>query len=157
MISTDELTDGRFNMKLDDLKPVRLLIAVDGSPGSIKALRKAMEMVKDSVSYELVLVHVLDLRAFPLLSSEADDARQEQDARTMLEKMLDIVKAEAEDGRTVLLRGHPVQALLDYADTFRPTMMMVGDHGMNAARNALVGSVSSGLTRKAKWPVLVVR
>lgn len=144
-------------MNLDDLKPVRLLVAVDGSPGSIKALHKATEMVKDCISYDLVLVHVLELREFPALISEADNGRQEQNSMAILDEMLDIVKAEEVEGRTVLLRGHPVHALLEYAETFQPSMILVGSRGMGTARSVLIGSVSSSLNRKAKFPVLVVR
>lgn len=144
-------------MSLDDLKTLRLLVAVDGSEGSIKAIAKAAEMARGAVAYDAVLVYVIPVQEFPAMIAEADEDAMIKQGRAILADMQEVAQGHGLEVRTELLRGHPAQRVLDYAQTYQPGMIIVGNRGMNAARSALVGSVSSTISRKAKHPVLVVR
>ncbi|OPY31131.1 MAG: Universal stress protein family protein [Methanomassiliicoccales archaeon PtaU1.Bin124] len=144
-------------MSLDDLKPLKLLVAVDGSQGSVKAIAKAAEMAKEAVAYDIVLVYVVPVKEFPAMIAESDDEAQVRHGKAILDDMLEVANSNGVEARTELLRGHPAQSVLDYASSFQPSMIIVGNRGMNAARSALVGSVSSAISRKARHPVLVVR
>ena len=148
--------DGK-SMSLDDLKPLKLLVAVDGSLGSVKAIGKAAGMAKEASAYDLVLVYVIPVQEFPAMIAEADEQELVKKGKAILDDMLEVANAQGVEARTELLRGHPAQKVLDYAATFQPSMIIVGNRGMNAARSALVGSVSSAISRKARHPVLVVR
>jgi len=144
-------------MSLDDLKTLRLLVAVDGSNGSVKAIGKAAELAKGAVAYDIVLVYVIPVQEFPAMIAEADEETQTKQGRAILADMQEVAQAQGIETRTELLRGHPAQSVLDYAQSYQPGMIIVGNRGMNAARSALVGSVSSTISRKARHPVLVVR
>jgi len=144
-------------MSLDDLKALKLLVAVDGSMGSIKAIQKAADLAKEAIVYDLVIIHVMEVRDYPTLISDAVDDDRDARAKAILSDMLDVAKSNGIEARSTLLKGHPVQAVLDYAEEFRPNMIIVGSRGMNAAKSALIGSVASAISRKAKFPVLVVR
>jgi nucleotide-binding universal stress UspA family protein len=144
-------------MSLDDIRPVRLLVAVDGSQGSVKAIHKAAEMAKEAKAYDLVLVYVVPVREFPAMIAETDEEMQLRQGRGILDDMMEVAQSQGVGARTELLRGHPAQQILDYAANFQPSMIIVGNRGMNAARSALVGSVSSTISRKSRHPVLVVR
>lgn len=142
---------------MDDIKTLRLLVAVDGSIGSRKALIKAAELAKEAVAYEMVLVHVVPLTDSSAMIAEMDEGESVRRGNDILDEM---EKAAAGLGVGVnkkLLRGNPAQAVLDYAQEFGPDMIVVSNRGANAARSALAGSVSSAISRKAKHPVLVVR
>ncbi|QLH75514.1 MAG: universal stress protein [Methanomassiliicoccales archaeon] len=144
-------------MTLDDLKPLKLLVAVDGSMGSVKAVQKAAELAKDAVAHEVVIIHVMEMREFPSLISDAYDESKEARAKAVLDDMTEVANSAGIEVKAVLLKGHPVQSVLDYADIFKPNMILVGSRGMNPAKNVILGSVSSAISKKAKCPVLIVR
>ena len=58
---------------------------------------------------------------------------------------------------TRLLRGDPADEIVAYADTVDADLIVVGSRGHGAVASALLGSVSRGILREARRPVLVVR
>ena len=56
-----------------------------------------------------------------------------------------------------MLRGDPVDEIVAYADTVDADLIVVGSRGHGAVASALLGSVSRGVLREARRPVLVVR
>jgi nucleotide-binding universal stress UspA family protein len=56
-----------------------------------------------------------------------------------------------------ILRGPAPAMILEYADGFRPNMILVGSKGMGHNRSDAVGSVADAVSRRSRWPVLVVR
>jgi nucleotide-binding universal stress UspA family protein len=58
---------------------------------------------------------------------------------------------------TRLLRGEPVDEIVAFADVIDADLIVVGSRGYGAFASALLGSVSRGILREARRPVLVVR
>jgi nucleotide-binding universal stress UspA family protein len=58
---------------------------------------------------------------------------------------------------TRLLRGDPTDEIVAYADTIDADLIVVGSRGHGTLASALLGSVSRGILREARRPVLVVR
>jgi nucleotide-binding universal stress UspA family protein len=58
---------------------------------------------------------------------------------------------------TKLLRGDPVDEIVAYADSLDVDLLVIGSRGHGALASALLGSVSCGVLRESKRPVLVVR
>lgn len=56
----------------------------------------------------------------------------------------------------LLVRGTPVDAILDEATKLRADLIIMGSHGHTAMYRALVGSVSEGVLRATSVPVLIV-
>ncbi|MEE4300614.1 MAG: universal stress protein [Pseudomonadales bacterium] len=56
----------------------------------------------------------------------------------------------------LLIQGATVDVILKEADKLDADMIVVGTHGHGAAYDLIVGSISSGIIRKSKVPVLVV-
>lgn len=144
-------------MSLDDLKVLRLLVAVDGSMGSVKAIQRAAVLAKEAVAYEVIIIHVMESRDQSTLAQDEQEVSREERARVVLDEMMAVSNSTGIEAKAVLLKGHPVQAVLDYAERFKPDMILVGSRGMNASRSALIGSVASAISNRAKNPVLVVR
>lgn len=142
---------------MDDLKALRLLVAVDGSMGSVKAIQRAADLAKEAIAYDIVIIHVMEVREYPGLMPEKEDGSKEARAKAILDEMVKVATSAGIEPKAVLLKGHPVQAVLDYADEFKPNMILVGSRGMNASKSALIGSVASAISNRAKFPVLVVR
>lgn len=58
--------------------------------------------------------------------------------------------------QALLVQGFPVKKILSQAAKIDASMIVVGSHGHGAIYNLLVGSVTEGLLKKSRIPVLVV-
>jgi nucleotide-binding universal stress UspA family protein len=142
---------------LDDIKPIRLLVAVDGSYGSTIALQRAVQLVREVPAYEIVVIYVLEQgSASGTLISETDPEAESR-ARRVLSDATTFMKNEGVEVTTDLLFGSPVVRILEYADRFGPAMLLVGSRGMGHGKVDAVGSVAEAVSRRSRWPVLVVR
>ena len=137
-----------------------ILIAVDGSPASDVAARYGLELAAEHesrVTFALVVpaVDVVPAGGFGLTAALPHEL-SDSDRRP-----LDDALAWAEDAgihaHARLLRGDPVDELVAFADTIDADLIVVGSRGHGALACARLGSVSRGILREARRPVLVVR
>jgi len=140
---------------LDDLRPLRLLVAVDGSAGSLMALNRAAQLSKEVSASEVVVIYVLEPANSGKLTMEDPDA--ERRAGSILEDATTFMRNEGVEVTAAILRGPAPATILEYADGFRPNMILVGSKGMGHNRSDAVGSVADAVSRRSRWPVLVVR
>ncbi|MCX6650931.1 MAG: universal stress protein [Methanomassiliicoccales archaeon] len=138
-------------------KQLRLLVAVDGSVHGEKALRKAALLALSTPSYEIAVVCVVEMREFASLVAEAGTEEMEVQGNKVLQESLEILTSEGVQATAHLLHGPPVAKILEFAETFHPDLIVTGSRGMGAAKGALIGSVSSSLSKKASTSVLIVR
>jgi len=138
-------------------KQLRLLVAVDGSVHGEKALRKAALLALAAPSYEIAVVCVVEVREFASLMAEADTEEMEIKAKKILQDSLEILTSEGVAATAQLLHGPPVTKILEFAESFKPDMIVTGSRGMGAAKGVLIGSVSSSLSKRANTSVLIVR
>jgi nucleotide-binding universal stress UspA family protein len=77
--------------------------------------------------------------------------------RVPLEDAEQVAKRAGVAATTHLLVGDPAREIASYADSEDGDMIVVGSRGQGAIASALLGSVSRGVLREPKRPVLVVR
>jgi nucleotide-binding universal stress UspA family protein len=137
-----------------------ILIAIDGSPSAQEALAFGLELAADqgaTVTFVLVApaVDVLPAGGFGVTVSAPHEA-SERDMQP-----LEVAREQAEvlgvTAYTRLLQGEPADEIVAYADTIDADLIVVGSRGHGAIASALLGSVSRGVLREARRPVLVVR
>ena len=58
---------------------------------------------------------------------------------------------------TALLRGDTIDEIVAFADSHDVDLIVIGSRGHGALASTLLGSVSRGVLRESKRPVLVVR
>lgn len=138
-------------------KELRLLVAVDGSVHSDKALRKTALLAKTSPSYLIAIIYVVEVREYASLMAEVSTEEMEAEGRKVLQEAMEIMTSEGVNATTYLMHGPPVPKILDFAEEFHPDLIVTGSRGMGAAKGALIGSVSSSLSKKASTSVLIVR
>jgi nucleotide-binding universal stress UspA family protein len=139
----------------------RIVVGVDGSPTSRAALRWAVRQAKftdgtvDAVmAWEIPMV----LQSYgwaPVYLEEDGDF--EADARKTLDTVIsqEVGPADSHRVRSLVVNGHPAQALIDAADG--ADLLVVGSRGHGSFAEALIGSVSQHCVHHAPCPVLIVR
>ncbi|MEX0776013.1 MAG: universal stress protein [Phycisphaeraceae bacterium] len=80
-----------------------------------------------------------------------------QDTHRGLESLAQQFDGAAMQCQAILVEGSVVQSIDEHARQMAVDMIIVGSHGHGALYHALVGSVTEGLLRQARQPVLVVR
>lgn len=137
----------------------RIVVGVDGSESSLKALRWAArqaevtgDRIETVISWQYPATSWASMT--PGVPAEFDP---EKLARTILDeavdKTLDAGAAAAVDRQVIT--GHPAQVLVDRSEG--ATLLVVGDRGHSDFTAALIGSVSLHVSQHAKSPVVVVR
>jgi nucleotide-binding universal stress UspA family protein len=138
---------------------MKVVVGVDGSEGSRKALRWAAAEAT-ARGDDLELVHVWEppqayaphgLGAYPLDPEPIRDA-----ARSLLEDLVSEARALAPkiDIRGELVEGAPAQALLEHART--ADLLVVGSRGLGGFKSLLLGSVSQQVVHHAPCPIVIV-
>ena len=138
----------------------RILVATDGSGSATEAVQFGVELAAEHGA-EVTFVHVvpaLDLvpatvfgigGAFPHQPSIED--------RTLLDDAAAVAAQHDVQSTTALLKGDTVDEIVAYADSHDVDLTVVGSRGHGTIATALLGSVSRGVLRESKRPVLVVR
>ena len=143
----------------------KILVAFDGSPDSLKAVRRA-GVLAGEFNAELVLVHVYSIPALayggPGPMPLVDFKSLEDSARSKAREMLDQAEKVCGEGgvkpRTELLEAASVvQAIVELAENERADLIVMGTRGMTGFKKLLLGSVSDGVVTHAHCSVLVVR
>lgn len=144
------------------------MVGVDGSPGSIAALRLAVDQARYR-GCVLRVVHAWTTPVFlgapdpfllevPVSGRAIDEtmAQLESDARRVVDDAIETVGG-AETGVTfepIVIDGRPAQSLLDVAKD--ADLLVVGARGHGGFLGLRLGSVSQQVTHHATCPVLIV-
>ncbi|HEY8051005.1 MAG TPA: universal stress protein [Ramlibacter sp.] len=139
----------------------RILVPVDGSPTSNKALVAALNIARDGDG-QLRIVHVVDEVAH-LTGFEASSmilAAAMQAAERVLADAAEIAKASGVTADVKLLDqpGERLGVLVaKEAQQWEADLVVVGTHGRRGFERMLVGSGAEQIIRLAPVPVLVIR
>jgi len=136
----------------------RVLVAMDGSELSERALRYALEAHSDT---ELTVLHVVG-GASPMMGQAAglalsDDGDEEirEAAAPVFERAREIAAEYDRTVDTAVAVGQPAGTIIDHAEAF--DAVVLGTHSSSLADRLLVGNVAKTVFQKSPVPVTVVR
>jgi nucleotide-binding universal stress UspA family protein len=139
----------------------RILVPVDGSESSNRALAAALQLAQAGGGRIRVL-HVVDELAY--LSPYADPAATIEDVRAKAGQVLDAAVALGKastvpvDRRLVEAPGRRLgDVVADEANAWEADLIVIGTHGRRGLQRLLLGSGAEQILRLAPVPVLVVR
>ncbi len=136
----------------------KVLVAVDGSEFSTRALKLGIELA-EKFSASLVVATVVEPAYLPPepygLAEQVDRARQE-DATKILSEASAMARAAKVPVTTRVLSGTAAEALLQACDELQADLIVIGSRGRRALGRVLLGSVSDRVVHLSKRPVLVV-
>jgi nucleotide-binding universal stress UspA family protein len=143
----------------------RILVPIDGSPTSDKALSTAMQMAK-AFSARLRLVHVVEETAYlsgydPFGGYSGDLIRvMRESGEKILGQGMAAAKAAGVEAETLLfdkLGQRLGEAVANDAKLWGADLMVVGTHGRRGLGRLLMGSGAEQIIRQSPVPVLVIR
>lgn len=134
-----------------------ILVPMDGSQNSFKALAKAIYLAK-KCNASITALYVLrvaydnpDLRFVP----------QTQNELKKVEKFLDRAKKTVEEKevkfQSKILFGHEAKMIMDFTQKQKLDLIVMGARGRGILKKMLLGSVSNAVVHSSKVPVLIVK
>jgi nucleotide-binding universal stress UspA family protein len=146
------------------MKMKRVLHPTDFSPNAYPAFLRSLEVCR-TTGAELHLLHVTEsLGDDPIrgaFESKQDDSsfhkRIFDRADTEMKKLAAEAEAQGVKVKRVHARGGaPGDIILEYDESERPDLIVMGTHGRRGMRRMLAGSVASEVVRFAQNPVMTV-
>jgi nucleotide-binding universal stress UspA family protein len=138
-----------------------LLVAVDFSDATDRVLDVVTDLA-GALSAHVRLLHVAEPNP-EFVGYEVDPpalrdehARAYRQEHRSLQEMADVLRGRGIDTKALLIQGGTVDKILEEAERTDSDLVVVGTHGHAALYRALLGSVSEGLLRESKRPLLIV-
>ena len=136
----------------------RILVAVDGSDCSERALDKALELAALTGATVLALAVEGPLPAYAATVGEVDEVKREKDA--FFEGLLTSVRTRAGDAGVPIeldLRpGHAAELIVHQARERGADLIVLGHRG-HFLRDRMLGSTADRVAEHADCPVMIVR
>jgi nucleotide-binding universal stress UspA family protein len=149
--------------------PRRILVPIDGSDNSKRALYTAIALSK-RFDAQLTIINVIPAPGLlveapaglglPPTGTEQYYEKQEKDASYLLDDATSVCKAAAiREATTEATRAYKsvVEEIIELATKRKIDLIVIGTRGLGGFRKLLLGSVSSGVVTHAHCNVLVVR
>ena len=135
----------------------KILVPMDGSKNSFKALTKAVFLAKKCDS---------SITALYVLRTAFDNPNmiyipQTQNELKKVEKFLDTAKNQVTKNsikfKKEIVFGHEAKEIVDFAQKNKFDLIVIGARGRGTIKQMLLGSVSNIIVHNSKVPVLVIR
>jgi nucleotide-binding universal stress UspA family protein len=140
---------------------LRILVAVDGSAWSLRAVEHVLRLRAAHCELELHLLNVqIPLESGHVRMFIAHDAIEEYYRDEGLAALKDASAALAAAGEpctTHIAVGHVSETIVRYAAEMQFDLIVMGTHGRTGLRHVAMGSVAAGVIKHATVPVTVVK
>jgi nucleotide-binding universal stress UspA family protein len=138
-----------------------VLVPVDFSEGTGEVIRRARALAA-GLGAELRLLHVAppdpDFVGYDAGPQSVRDqvAAELRAEHRELQEHARLLRQEGLDATALVLEGPTVETILGEAERLGADCVVVGSHGRGAVYRAILGSVSEGVVRGARCPILIV-
>lgn len=154
--SIDKPAGEKFQSEqVDDDRPVmKILVPVDGSIKSLKALNNATYLFRDSGRIRIYLLHVMEW-------SDEDDENMDEEITTQMHeegKLIlrsVVVPRQLHDCKRIVKLGNPSKKIAEMADKLGVDLIVMGKKGLGGTDNEL-GHVSKQVLKITTKPVTLI-
>ena len=142
---------------------MKILVAIDFSDMSRRALAWALAHAEHVVPHELHLVHVVEDSWLDLFASRATTKLEEEmellarQAEAELARLPEEVQESMRPIHRHLRRGAPHKHIVQVAEEIDADMLVVGSYGRGGLERTILGSVAERIVRDARTTVVIVR
>jgi nucleotide-binding universal stress UspA family protein len=142
----------------------KILIPVDGSATSMKAVDTARKLIEQGSAKEVTLLHVIlnpsELMLINGLYMPLNYPQFQDDLYKAAQQILEDAKEYLGSPNFVSIQlenGPPAEIICKIAEKNNFDLIIIGNRGLNRLQRILLGSVSSRVTNLAHCSVLVVK
>ena len=147
------------------LVPSKVLVPVDGSPASLRALDFAIEMTGQNPDTSLVLLNVQNISAMDLADADMADAAmggdwQEAASQASAKALKEAIgKAEAAGVafKNIVRTGQTAEAIAQAARDEGIEHIVMGTRGLGSIQGLLLGSVAMKVIHLAQVPITLLK
>jgi nucleotide-binding universal stress UspA family protein len=132
-------------------KPTRIVLAIDGSPATVVALREAVawaNAIAERTACQLEIVHCT--------SKDGVASGEQLIARTVKEARTGLVAGLVSIAGQLLRNDDPVEELVQFADGHGAQLLIMASAGHGAVDRVITGSTVSGVVDRVSCATLVV-
>ena len=135
----------------------RILVPMDGSKTSFKALDNAIEIAR--VCHATILgVHVISFLPTEFMPAVVPyKIYQKKEAGIFLEKSKTLAAKKGILFKYAIIYGNPVEQIISLARAKKFDLIVIGARGKGRLAEAFLGSVSNAILHKSTIPVMVVK
>jgi nucleotide-binding universal stress UspA family protein len=136
----------------------KILVAIDGSPASEKALAVAVDLAANYRA-ELTALGVAEIPEIVGMIDEVDEIRQGTEAhfRQIGEAAVNYARSRGVVLRSVVVRGHAAEAIVQYAESEQTNLLVLGQRGHSRIARFLLGSTSDRVSEHCPCTVMIVK
>ncbi len=135
----------------------RILVAIDGSENSRKALDVALYLAK-KLRGEVTALSIVDNSSLATLSEDVATYPLYETLQSLAQRVLEdarrVGREKGTEVKTEVATGSPAHEILRLSENF--DLVVVGTMGKTGLSYFLLGSVADKVVRRSKVPVLVV-
>ena len=140
---------------------MKILLPVDGSQVSLKAVRLAIDLLRQGLSGSVVLANVQEPATLYEMVVAPDGELLQRVSTAAGVDALEPAEALLMEAGVVYEReiatGDPAHTIVDIGERFACDLIVMGARGSTALRSALLGSVSNEVLHAAQVPVMIVK
>ena len=144
----------------EPVKIERVLVAIDGSEYSNKAVRYACALGSNS-DMEIILLYVVSMlvSATPYNDTVSDQPflALQRVGEDILSRAKDLANSLSCDVTDLITYGDPATRIIEIAEEREVDLIVMGSRGISGIKRLFVGSVSDKVVNQAPCPVLLVR
>ncbi len=155
---------------------MRMLVCIDGSEHSVKAVEKAITLAEGCSNIQIAVIHVYEKKPefayFPdyevgavtrdnVSKAELDRFEQiqkqfEEEREEILNKAATVFEEKGMQVQKILEQGHPSETILGVAEREGFDMIVIGSRGLGGLKKLFLGSVSNAVIQQAKNCIVAV-
>ena len=134
-----------------------ILVPVDGSDGSDKAVAQAIGMA-EIYGAKLKFLYVANINQLAINAalSQAILEAVTKAGKTILDRAENMVPSGIEK-ESFSETGSPAAVILEFEDKLNADLIVMGSRGLGVVKGILLGSVSQYIIERSKCPVLVIK
>lgn len=137
----------------------KILIPVDGSAGSDKAVRFAI-VLAEGKDTEIILLNVQPSYNTPniklFFSQEQIRSFQDESSKEILDHTLEITNIPSTTVRTLVRNGDPGKEICAEAKASFVDYIVMGYRGLGGVKRSIMGSVATHVLHETPCPVVIV-